>query len=49
MHKFKLIARAKLNTADISENVETKPLQIINESSKIFIRFISNGCPIKNE
>lgn len=33
MHKFKLIARANLTAKDISEDVETKPLQIINESS----------------
>jgi len=33
MHKFKLIARAKLTAIDISEDIETKPLQIINETS----------------
>ncbi len=33
MHKFKLIARAKLTATDISEDIETKPLQIINETS----------------
>jgi len=33
MHKFKLIARAKLTASDISEDIETKPLQVINESS----------------
>ena len=33
MHKFKLIARAKLSTTDISEEVQTKNLQIIHETS----------------
>lgn len=33
MHKFKLIGRAKLNGSDISEDIETKPLQLINESN----------------
>lgn len=34
MHKFKLIARANLTASDITEDVETKHLQLINESSK---------------
>lgn len=33
MHKFKLIARAKLSTTDISEEVQTKNLQIIHETN----------------
>jgi hypothetical protein len=36
MHKFKLIARAKLTAGDISEEIETKHLQLINETSKCF-------------
>lgn len=35
MHKFKLIARAKLTASDITEDVETKQLQLINDSSKL--------------
>jgi hypothetical protein len=35
MHKFKLVARATLTAKDISEQIETKYLQVIHESSKI--------------
>lgn len=35
MHKFKLIAQSQLNHKDISEQLETRNLDIINESNKI--------------
>ena len=33
MHKFKLIAKATLTHNDLSDQVESKPLQILNDSS----------------
>ena len=40
IHKFKLIARATLNQEDLNENVTTKSLKLVNDSSKSCIHFL---------
>lgn len=41
MHKFKLIAKATLNQNDLSDNVETRCLQLINDSGRTKILILN--------